>query len=422
MDLTHGGDELALEYTARGNQVLCVDCYGTADEELAKKLEEAGVTVAQTAPPEEFDLIVAPVHCPDGFLEGVKFRRRITFHDAVGELVNMRGMIFEVTGTKGKTTTCHIITHLLRYFGRRIIQVTSQGILLVGDEVEVIQEKASIAPTSILKVSKMDIKWDNAVFEVSLGGTGVGVVGIITTLGDNYSIAAGTRTAFEGKVQMVRNARKFLVIPEEERELWEPHIPPGVWVNTFGPGGTINAEVEPPLDLGEGCEVTFKTRIGGEFRTTVAGSFLIPSYLRPMSAAMAGMMCYGPNLPVLMDAMKGYAGTPGRAEVREKAGKWIVYDRNPGVSCLSIETHLHSLESYYEINDIGLVVEPVSRNVCERLDMKHLSTLQEVHDCLTGCYLLGEGCEIENFKNISDISEVEGKHEVLLWCAKEGFR
>jgi len=422
MDLTHGGDELALEYATRGHQVVCVDCYKTCDEGLRNKLEGAGILVAQTAPPEEFDLLVAPVHCPDRFLEGVKFERRITFHDAVGELVDMRGMIFEVTGAKGKTTTCHIITHLLRYFGRRIIQVTSEGITLVGDGAEVIQERASIAPTSILKVSRMDLKWDNAVFEVSLGGTGVGVVGIITTLGDNYSIAAGTRTAFDGKVQMVKNAKKFLVIPEEERELWESHVPPGVWVNTFGPGGTINAEVEPPLTLGEQCEVIFRTRIGGEFRTTVTGNFLLSSYLRPMSAAMAGMMCYGPNLPVLMDALKGYGGAPGRAEVREKAGKWVVYDRNPGVSCLSIETHLQGLESYYEIDDIGLVVEPASRNVCERLDTDHLSTLEEVHDSLTGCYLVGDGCEIENFKKIPDISEVMGKHKVLLWCAKEGFR
>ena len=39
IDMTHGGDLLAMEYAEGGNEVTCVDCYGTASEETSQAME-----------------------------------------------------------------------------------------------------------------------------------------------------------------------------------------------------------------------------------------------------------------------------------------------------------------------------------------------------------------------------------------------
>lgn len=422
IDLTHGGEALAVEYGEKGDEVVCVDCYGTFNHEAREELEKAGIRCLDRTPEEHFDLLVAPIHCPDSFLKGAEFSHRKTFHQAVGDLTKFRGLTIEVTGVRGKTSTCHVISHIMQSFGRTVMQLSSRGIHLLGDEVETIEEEVSISPTSLLRISRIERTFDTRVFEVSLGGTGLADVGIITTLGDNYPIAAGTRTAFDGKRQMLNLARKVVVIPEEERELWEPQIPPGIWITTFGEGGNVNAIVDTPIQLGQEVEVRFKCHPVGEFTATLNGNYLVPIYLRPMAAALAALKSIGIPMPQLCSTLQTFQGVPNRGEIWAEEGRWIIRDRNPGVSAHSIEYQLSMLEEYYGAEDIGLVVEPVSQRVCEPLRLGDLETIFEVHDSVTGAYLLNHGGEeVENFTPIDDINEVKGKHHLLLWCTKEGF-
>lgn len=424
IDMTHGGDILALEYVERGENVTCVDCYHTSSAEVCQRLTESGVRYLEIAPPERFDLLVSPIHCPDSFIGEAEFDRRMTFHQAVGELTIMRKMTIEVTGARGKTSTCHVFSHLLNHFGRSIIQVTSRGIHHYKGDIKTIEERVSIAPSTVLQISKLDTPFDTGVFEISLGGTGKADVAIITTLGENYPIAAGTRTAFDAKKQMVNLAQKVVVIPEEERELWTPHIAPGVWLVTFGKGGSVDALLDTPIELGEDVEIKFKCHPMGEFFATVKGDFLVPIYLRPMAAALAGLKSCGIPMPQLCEALNDFKGVPGRGEIWKENGTWIIRDQNPGVSAYSVEYGLSILEDYYDAKDIGLVIEPVSRKVCEKLSLQDMDTIFEVHDSVTGAYLLNtrEGeQEMKNFTTIDNISDIMGKHSIILWCTKEGY-
>ncbi|NYT12063.1 MAG: coenzyme F430 synthase [Methanomassiliicoccales archaeon] len=424
IDMTHGGDLLALEYAERENDVTCVDCYGTSSEEKRVLLEEKGIRCMTTAPDEDFDLLVSPIHCPDSFLSNTRYESRKTFHEAVGELVVFRGMIFEVTGARGKTTTCHILSFILNRFGRTIAQLSSRGIHFYDEGIETIEEWVSIAPPSILKVSRLELPYDHWVLEVSLGGTGLADVGIITTLGENYPIAAGSRTAFDGKKQMMNLVKKVAVIPEEERELWTPQIPPGIWVSTFGEGGNVNGVLDGPLELGSDVEVRFKCLPLGEFSTTLKGNFLVPIYLRPMAAALAGLKSCGIPMPQLCEALKDFPGVPGRGEVYKEGETWIIKDHNPGVSGHSIEFEISILEKFYGVDDVGLVIEPTAKRVRERLDLKEMDLIFDVHDSIKGAYLLnpeGKEKEVKNFTSIQDIGEVMDRHPIILWCTKGGF-
>lgn len=422
--MTHGGDLLALEYAERENDVTCVDCYGTSSEEERTILEEKGIRWTNTAPEEDFDLLVSPIHCPDSFISKARYENRKTFHQAVGELVEFRGLTIEVTGARGKTTTCHVISHILNQFGKAIAQLSSRGIHFYAEEIETIEEGVSISPPSILKISKLDLPYDHWVLEVSLGGTGLADVGIVTTLGENYPIAAGSHTAFDGKKQMLNLVKKVAVIPEEERELWAPQIPPGIWISTFGEGGNVNGIVECPLELGSEVGVRFKCQPVGEFFTTLKGNFLVPIYLRPMAAALTGLKSCGMPMPQLCEALKNFNGVPGRGEVYREGETWIVKDHNPGVSGHSIEFETSVLEDFYGAEDIGLVIEPTSKQVREELDLKEMDLIFDVHDSVKGAYLLdpeGTDKEVKNFHSIKDIGEVLDKHPIILWCTKEGF-
>lgn len=422
IDTTHGGDVLAMEYASMDNEVTCVDCYGTSRSEVREELVAKGIRWLSSPPEEDFDLLLMPVHCPDDFISGARFEARRTFHQAVGELASFKGLTFEVTGVKGKTSTCHVISHMMNRLGRKVLQLTSRGIHLYGEEEETLEERSSIAPTSILRISRMETEFDNGVFEVSLGGTGLADVAIITTIGDNYPIAAGTRTAFDAKKQMLNMARKVAVVPEEERELWTPQVPPGVWLTTFGEEGIVDAYIDGPHELGEEVEVKFRVKPGGEFSTRFSGEFLVPAYLRPFSAAISALKSLGIPPPQLCEVLSDFNGVPGRGEVLQERDTWIVRDRNPGVSVHSVEYLLGILEEYYEAKDIGLVIEPVSIRVCEKLDLTELGTINEVHDSVTGAYLLDHsGKEVEGFRNIQDLSEILDDHGILLHCTKEGY-
>jgi len=109
LDLTHGAEVLAREYLRRGQDVTCVDVYHTAPDLLKGRLRAEGIRVLEEAPSERFDLLVAPIHCPDVYLPAAGYRTRLTHHEAVGELCSFPFPTVEVTGAGGKTTTCHVL-------------------------------------------------------------------------------------------------------------------------------------------------------------------------------------------------------------------------------------------------------------------------------------------------------------------------
>ena len=214
-----------------------VDIYGTAKKGTIDELQRNGINVASTAPVGHYDLLIMPVHCPDHFIGRSTFERRITYHEAIGELVNFQYPVIEVTGANAKTSTCQVISVLLAGQGLSVLMLTSRGVegMRPGCH-KIIERTASIAPPTLVGLSKMNEKFDIGVFEMSLGGCGIGKVSVITTIGDNYPIASGTRKAFDGKVQMIKLAKNAVVFPEAERNVWEPYVKKNVKVVTVRSG------------------------------------------------------------------------------------------------------------------------------------------------------------------------------------------
>lgn len=417
LDLTHGGEVLARAYAGRGDDVTAVDIYRTSTAELRDGLGAMGVRVLEASPPEPFDLGVAPIHCPDRFYGEAKCAERITHHQAVGELTSFPFPVVEVTGAHGKTSACQLIARMLADQGRKVLLLTSGGLGMVdADGARMLRDKVSIAPPTVLDIAQARYDADVGVFEVSLGGTGASV-SVITTIGNDYAIAGGTRRAFDGKVQMIRSSQGTVIFPEEERKLWEPHVPSGKTV-TFGPGGNVQIEIDE-LHLGQ--KARLRLRAGGETASAqLRGSYLVPAYRTAFGAAAAAAWSLGASVEAIAGTLGSFEGAKGRGEVSGEGGNILVRDRNPGVSAASIAWNLQCLDAY-GCRDIGVAIEPVSLKVCEKLDLAAVRSVANEHSAVTDLYIMPPGGERDGFSAIGSIDEVRKRHQVTLWCTKEGY-
>ncbi len=212
VDATHGGLTLSEAFTERGDTVTCVDVYRTLKdsegEEYSKELE----ILREVPDPSElpkYDLIVSPVHFPSSSFADFK-DRLVTHHEAVRMLAcgKVHFPVVEITGSFGKTTAVRCATALLRD-RYSILSLTSDGIKFIkGASERVLSESASSTPANIIKALKLCPRDpDLAIFELSLGGTGMADLGILKNVYDNYPIAKGSSSALAAKMSMVRQRK-----------------------------------------------------------------------------------------------------------------------------------------------------------------------------------------------------------------------
>lgn len=421
LDLTHGGDVIAMEYLKRGCSVTAVDIYRTSAA-IATGLGGHGVRCFDSSPEEDFDLAVIPVHAPARFLGGARPSRTITHHEAVGELARFGVPTVEVTGVRGKTGTVQVLSHLLRAEYRKVLSLSSSGLRMLGNEDVLLQEKVSITPATVLRLSTEHHDHDIGVFEISLGGTGLGQVSVITGLQDDYLIAAGTKRAFHGKAQMAMSARGSLVIPKAEEGTWVPLAVNCRNLITFGPGGDVETVVRPGA-LGGAANLTVRS---GDDETDVAlsGGYLASAYALPFSCALATAKALGLDPLRMAGRLSAFLGAPGRGEVRTDDLGILVRERNPGVSAASLEFVLDALVKEHDCCDVGLVLDPVNRKVCEKLDLARIADVMDRHPQITGRYMLPSGKDLaraNGFTVIRDVEEVRPLHPTVLWATKEGY-
>ena len=235
LDTIHGGRIIEEELRSLGKEAVGMNPYRTL-----------------YPPPRRFDLIISPVHLNPSLLQKILMRIRgtrihdtrtadkgdegdersrgteedgiavITHHDAVREIAIATSVfecvsaVVEVTGTTAKTTVCEMISQLLS--PNRVLSLTSAGFRYWCDERRTLPLRLSITPASILKAMRYaeaeGLEVENAIFEVSLGLTGIGDVGVITTLHPDYKIAGNTKNASDAKLSSLRNFRGILVTSE----------------------------------------------------------------------------------------------------------------------------------------------------------------------------------------------------------------
>ena len=356
LDMTHGGQILAPLFKKEGYDVTVCDVYKIAPESMLDSLRDIGAEVCVGMPtPGHYDLVSMPCHCPDIFLEGCTYDQRIWYSQAVNRFIQDKRFRIEVTGVKGKTSTCYVLAHILANAGKKVYLGCSRGAGPYTSEGHRIDALKSIAPPYLLDLPEGD--YDVMICEISLGGSGKADIACITNLLEDYGIAKKTRHAEEAKKDVLTD--KVNIVLESEKDIWSKYGKP---LRLSKKKVTVSKR---PV-FGEPLEVTVNYR--GVHKVSLDGSYLALQYLEAMDMALE--VCDAMDIPAdaVIDAISSFRGVPGRGEVHHKGDVKYVVERNPGISHMSVRRTLETLKAMDSLEDAVIIIDPVSKKVCDKLD------------------------------------------------------
>lgn len=399
MDLVHGGDIIGRRLRSLGYRVHCADVYKVSTEELRNGLSSEGIGVSFEVPPADYDLVISPMHCPDTFLEGSTWKERMSFSGAVGRLVGPGPFRIEVTGVKGKTSTCYAIAHILDEAGKKVYLHTSRGDGPYIGGTHVIDSLRSIAPTSILNLPGSG--YDVVVSEVSLGGSAKADIAVITNLAEDYGIAKNSRRSSQAKAEVFTDG--INIVMENETDIWHSYCN-----NIEGHRDVIKVTGEP--SLGSGLDIGF-TYKGKEHRAHLDGSYLSLQYLQAFDMAMSVCAHMDIDAVHIVNALTTFKGVPGRGEIESRDGAWHVTERNPGISHISVGRTLSCLKTMNALENAFAIVDPVSKKVCDKMKPQQIRDVLESYGVE---YVFTDGIG-------RDVEIPRGKTTVIRFV-KEGFQ
>lgn len=200
LDTIHGGTELAGFLREQGHFVDTVDVY-----------RDSSVVDVQTARQRAYDLVIAPVHLsPAHPLLRELAVPVVSHHQAVRWILGNRrpSPMVEISGSRGKTTTAYALAGIMEGPG---ILHTSAGTVRYPEKSMI--GPGSITPAAVIPAAREALRirgW--LVTEISLGFTGSGDLGILTSP-DDYLIAGGMRHAIEEKIRSGQGMPQLLTTP-----------------------------------------------------------------------------------------------------------------------------------------------------------------------------------------------------------------
>ncbi|MCL7413855.1 MAG: coenzyme F430 synthase [ANME-2 cluster archaeon] len=434
LDLTHGGIPLAQHIAKYARSVTAVDVYGTADDGVLAGLERSGIHVAREpdyntiiATKCNTDLIVAPVHLD---IAGAGGHTVITHHQAVGELLSgftTNARIVEITGTGAKTSTATLLADMASR-SLSVVSHTSRGVEhWVKGVPTKLHHGLSITPGSILEALEHSagIEADLYIFEVSLGGTGMADIGIITSLDNEYTIAKGSSTSTAAKLKMVERAKpgSTLLVNASAGHL----IPPGnVDIITFS--DTMDADVN--LERSPRGIWTVHSNSCGTVRFTPNSGYDADAYSTAIVCALAAARLLHVEDAKIESALMDFAGVHGRMRVVEWAGRRMVDNSNSGMNIRSVRQALdysNSLASGHECK--VLILGEEAKQVCEGLDPTDAAHfVDERGNELDTIILVGErmqsihGGNVRTAANINSAIEMAesltSEDDIIISCVK----
>ncbi|MDR0309654.1 MAG: coenzyme F430 synthase, partial [Candidatus Methanoplasma sp.] len=89
--------------------------------------------------------------------------------------------------------------------------------------------------------------------------------------------------------------------------------------------------------------------------------------------------CRGRGIPSrqVIEGLRTFNGVPGRGELRRSDKGWEITDRNPGISHMSVAKTMDTLERMGVAKDALVILDPVNRKVCEKMDIGRIRDIAE---------------------------------------------
>ena len=412
LDLTHGGLVLARKLKGITGSVAAVDVYKTLGSDVLESLEKEGIkTFLEAIDVSDFDILVAPVHLDANYPMLIAAQEKgitvITHHEAAGKILShLSGSeledktVIEITGTKAKTSTVHLLAEILSR-DRKVVSHTSRGVedWNTGD---VLKNGLSITPASILEamdaVTDAKLEPDVIIFEISLGGTGLADIGVITTISNDYRIANGTGKASEAKRQMILNAKpeSTLVVNHDALRSFGA-CRRDVEMVSFSDELIASCNVyyeDIDEDMGsKGATIAYFIGKGhGKINIVPSQDYDISSYKTAFVCATAVALSMGVDAGIIEEAIQNFKGAEGRMRKTQLDGRTLIDNSNSGMDIRTAEKALSfAKQSGEQDGKIVMVLGEEAQQVCEGLDPVGVSGFIEKYmDELDALVLVGE--------------------------------
>ena len=462
IDLTHGGVKIAISLAKKGKAVLAYDLYDTLKSIDARMLEVYNIETIQLNDLTNFkgDMnVIYPIHMPLAFDEIKSYNPELNYtfqshHEAVGELLKDWGEDIpkvEVTGVKGKTSTVFMLKEIL--IDENPLILSSLGALLYEDEKEfVLKRNISIAPANIKETVDLAYKianpicriaegtvesenlrkYNSAIFESSLGVSGIGDVGVLLNIVEDYPIAKGRSSASQAKRQVFRC--DTVVCEKEAHDKYYSDVNHDK-VNTFSLSDKSSnlylKNANYSLDETE-IDIAFKdvktihdNMVSGEISLNAfaPGKHNVSNVLGVVLTAL----CLEIPKDKIIRGISNYKGIPGRTNKRQIRNSTIIEEINPGINTKAIEESINmirSLDDYIVAigGDYGITCEEIDEDkVSEFLDGLDIEIILTGDVGLSISKKMAKDCEvIEDYNEVYDIAVENNKN--LLFIYRSDYR
>ena len=403
IDLTHGGVKIAISLAKKGEKVYCHDIYNTLNDIDRQMLDIYNVELIQLEDLKEFngDLkVIYPIHLPLSNEDIKEYNpdlnyEFITHHQSVAEILADWGSDInkiEITGVKGKTSCAFMLKEIL--IDSNPLLLSSLGALVYENRKEIVlQKNISITPANIKESIDLANKLANpvcdgknknqiyncAIFESSLGATGIGDVGLLTNVIENYPIARNKSSASIAKKQIFNC--DIVCCEKESLDKYYNNITHEK-INSFSlDDKTADLHVsaadysldETTIDITyDNIKTKNGKKIDGKItiKTFAPGSHHVLNVLGVVGTALSLNI----DENKIIDGLKNYKGIPGRTNKKKIENITVIEEINPGINTKAIEASINMLpnDSAYIISiggDYGITCEEIDENsVAELID------------------------------------------------------
>lgn len=303
----------------------------------------------------------------------------------------------EITGVKGKTSVAYMLKEIMLEIEKNTLLLSSLGAhLFINDhnrsEVEdiVLMKNISITPANIIntiqyanninpKHSHDSLNYDAAIFENSLGVCGLGDVGVLTNIVENYTIAKGSSNARNAKKQ-VFNCPMVVIEEETLKEHYpkESEIFSGR-INTFSIYDSSSNVFAQSIDYNLN-QSKIKVRyhdlkiLGNEkskngeiiIKTFAPGRHHVLNALTALTVALT----LGIDDEAIQKGLENFNGIEGRTHLTKVGDSIIIEEINPGINTKAIESSIGMIRN---IEDYHIIIGGRYGITCEEIDEDKLS-------------------------------------------------
>lgn len=457
IDLTHGGVKISISLAKKGKNVLAYDLYNTLKPIDAEMLAVYNVEIIRLEDLGDFkgDMnVIYPIHMPLTFEEIKSYNPNLNYtfkshHESIREILDDWGediLKIEVTGVKGKTTSVFMLKEILIEDNPLIL--SSLGALLYENNKEIILKKdISITPANIKETIDLAYKvanpickiadgvvesenlrkYNSAIFESSLGVTGIGDVGLLLNIAEDYPIAKGKSSASKAKRQVFNC--KCVCIQKEALDNHYHDIKHDK-VNSFSltdeSSNLYIKNVEYDLD---------KTHVDIEYNgvktvndNILSGNLSLesfapgPHHVSNLLGVVLTCLSLEIGTDKIIKGIGNYKGIPGRTNKKTIENSIIIEEINPGLNTQAIK---ESVSMIGNLDDYCISIGGDYGITCEEIDEEKLASFLNTlnHEILlTGA--LGDSIApkltvnskyYENYSDIYDLAIKNNKNLIFIY-------